>query len=85
MLEPRKLPHAWDVPNPGCGREVHGGMDFKNGATTFSVGRERRRTLEDLPAQKRTGLGLWLPEGFEGVGRGSVSYTHLTLPTICSV
>lgn len=28
VLEPRKLPHAWDVPNPGCGREVHVGMDF---------------------------------------------------------
>lgn len=28
---------------------------------------ERRRTLEDLPAQKRTGLGSLLPEeGFEG-------------------
>ena len=30
-------------------------------------------------------LGLLLPEDVGGAGLGPVSYTHLTLPTICSV
>eukprot|EP00961_Rhodomonas_salina_P088865 1195600-Rhodomonas_salina.1 len=32
------------------------------------------------------GLGEWCGgERWKGFGKGSVSYTHLTLPTICSV
>eukprot|EP00969_Alexandrium_andersonii_P055415 2441494-Alexandrium_andersonii.AAC.1 len=46
------------------------------------VRRPPRYTQENAP----DGLGLQqsAPNGF-GPARGAVSYTHLTLPTICSV
>eukprot|EP00975_Prorocentrum_lima_P056238 11792755-Prorocentrum_lima.AAC.1 len=41
--------------------------------------------LRTVPEQPATGVGGALPSLAAGAAAAAVSYTHLTLPTICSV
>ena len=45
----------------------------------------RRRVLEMLLAEHRAHGAYDILDNLRAEGLGSVSYTHLTLPTICSV
>ena len=59
-------------------------LDFHSGKLADYTKAQDDKSLEKLKAAQK-GLGKYGPDGLEGQELLSVSYTHLTLPTIYSV
>ena len=61
-------------------------MEFSKKTRELSIKKMQERTLDLLIIGGGiTGAGVALQAAASGLDTGSVSYTHLTLPTICSV